>query len=285
MNFNPISKQLLASSVIAVPPLARNADLQIHGQRNRQIIEYLEEGGITTLLYGGNAVLYHIAPSEYATLLEFLADAASDDTCVIPSVGPSFGMMMDQAAILRGTGFPTVMVLPQQAVATTTGIATGMTTVFQFQIFTRPVFAHNLSTAILRDTSNTVLGVAGSPLITDMQAVGDVVQYGYDWMQEITMDAPGQVTVDDTGTISIARDVDRRFLWMKNIDATNRISCDMTGAGGGATDGFGVVLDPGDVFQADNADSRIAELVEFITPVGTTADLAYQTGNSPRVSV
>lgn len=126
MNFSPITKELLASSVIAVPPLARDADLQVHGQQNRRIIGYLEEGGITTLLYGGNAVFYHVAPSEYASLLELLADAASDETCVIPSVGPSFGMMMDQAAILRDTGFPTVMVLPQQAVATSAGITTGI---------------------------------------------------------------------------------------------------------------------------------------------------------------
>ncbi len=125
MNTQPITKELLARSVIAVPPLARDNDLAIDREENRGMVEYLEQGGVTTLLYGGNAVLYHVALSEYAGLLEMLAEVSSEKTTVIPSVGPSYGMMMDQAAILRDFDYPTVMVLPQEAIATSTGITTG----------------------------------------------------------------------------------------------------------------------------------------------------------------
>lgn len=125
MNTQPITTELLARSVIAVPPLARDNDLRIDRAENRRMVEYLEQGGITTLLYGGNAVLYHVALSEYAELLEMLADVASEKTTVIPSVGQAYGMMMDQAKILRDFDYPTVMVLPQEAIATKAGITTG----------------------------------------------------------------------------------------------------------------------------------------------------------------
>ncbi|TWT56401.1 dihydrodipicolinate synthase family protein [Allorhodopirellula solitaria] len=125
MNIQPITHDLLARSVIAVPPLARTGDLAIDHAENRRMVEYLEQGGVTTLLYGGNAVLYHIALSEYAEMLEMLAEISSEATTVIPSVGPAYGTMMDQAAILREFDYPTVMVLPQEAIATSSGITTG----------------------------------------------------------------------------------------------------------------------------------------------------------------
>ena len=45
---------------------------------------------------------------------------------MIPSVGPAYGMMMDQAEMLRGTDFPTVMVLPQVGLTTDLGVQTGI---------------------------------------------------------------------------------------------------------------------------------------------------------------
>jgi len=125
MNPAPITKELLERSVIAVPPLARDENLVIDRSENRRMIEFLERGGVTTLLYGGNAVFYHIALSEYAGLLESLAADSGDNTTVIPSVGPSYGLMMDQAAVVRDLGYPTVMLLPQDAIATSSGITTG----------------------------------------------------------------------------------------------------------------------------------------------------------------
>jgi len=77
------------------------------------------------LLYGGNANLYHIRPSDYESLLEMLETVAGKDTLVIPSVGPSYGLMMDQADILKKTRYPTAMVLPTKAVMTEAGLMNG----------------------------------------------------------------------------------------------------------------------------------------------------------------
>ncbi|MFL2869527.1 MAG: dihydrodipicolinate synthase family protein [Pirellulaceae bacterium] len=121
-----ITPELLASSVISVPPLARDESLEVSRSENAKLISYLEAGGVTTVLYGGNALLYHVALSEYAGLLEVIAEEAADETWIIPSVGPGYGTMMDQAAVLREFDFPTAMILPQQGVATSVGIAKGV---------------------------------------------------------------------------------------------------------------------------------------------------------------
>jgi dihydrodipicolinate synthase/N-acetylneuraminate lyase len=126
MDTLPITAQRLAESVIAVPPLARSADLVLDVQQNRRIVQHIEAGGVSTLLYGGNAVLYHVALSEYAMLLRMLTEIAGQRTLVIPSVGPAFGLMMDQAAVLGEFAFPTAMLLPQGEIATSDGIASGV---------------------------------------------------------------------------------------------------------------------------------------------------------------
>lgn len=77
------------------------------------------------LLYGGNANLYHTRPSEYAQLLDLLQEEAAADTLVIPSVGPAYGTMMDQAEVLKDSAFPTAMVLPTKVVMTEAGLMTG----------------------------------------------------------------------------------------------------------------------------------------------------------------
>jgi dihydrodipicolinate synthase/N-acetylneuraminate lyase len=55
-----------------------------------------------------------------------LCDIAGPETFVIPSVGPAYGVMMDQAELLKGFAFPTAMVLPQKEMATTDGVARGV---------------------------------------------------------------------------------------------------------------------------------------------------------------
>lgn len=125
MNTETITPELLGRSVIAVPPLARHVDYRLNHVANGQIIRYLEAGGISTLLYGGNAVFYHISLAEYAEVLRCLVDNASANTTMIPSVGPAYGTMLDQVAILREFAFPTVMVLPQAEIATSAGRAQG----------------------------------------------------------------------------------------------------------------------------------------------------------------
>ena len=126
MDTRPVTTSRLAASVIAVPPLARDADGRIAPAENTKLIRHIEAGGVSTLLYGGNAVLYHIRPSEYAGMLALLAETAAPETLVVPSAGPSYGMMMDQADVLRDFAFPTVMVLPHQGLNTFAGVETGL---------------------------------------------------------------------------------------------------------------------------------------------------------------
>ena len=126
MRTNPVTPGLLRASVIAVPPLARADDYSISVDENRKIIEHIEEGGVSTLLYGGNANLYHIRPAEYGCLLQVVAEAAGEETLVIPAVGPAYGTMMNQAPSLSESGFPTAMVLPMQGPTTSEGVVEGL---------------------------------------------------------------------------------------------------------------------------------------------------------------
>jgi dihydrodipicolinate synthase/N-acetylneuraminate lyase len=125
MQISPVTPEQLNSSVIAVPPLARDAELKINREENGKIIRHIEAGGISTLLYGGNANFYHIAPSEYAEALEIISTESAENTLIVPSVGPTYGTMMDQIATLRNFDFPTVMILPMQGLTTDAGVATG----------------------------------------------------------------------------------------------------------------------------------------------------------------
>ena len=121
-----LTTECLSKSVLAVPPLARDADLSLNEPENQKLIRHIEAGGVRTLLYGGNANFYHVALSEYDRLLSFLANAAGAQTLVIPSAGPAFGTMMDQAQVLKRHKFPTVMVLPQVGITTSEGVAAGV---------------------------------------------------------------------------------------------------------------------------------------------------------------
>jgi len=115
-----------ARSVMAVPPLARTPAGTIDRAENEKLIRHLEAGGVSLLLYGGNANLYHLGLAEYEPLLEMLAAAAGPQTLVVPSAGPTFGLMMEQAKAIRRHHFQTVMVLPQQGITTSAGVATGV---------------------------------------------------------------------------------------------------------------------------------------------------------------
>ncbi len=126
MDIRPITTARLGSSVIAVPPLARDAGERVLKDENTRLIRHLESGGVDFLLYGGNANFYHLRPSEYGSVLQLLAEAAGPDTLIVPSAGPSYGVAMDQAAIARDFSFPTVMVLPHQGLNTVAGVETGL---------------------------------------------------------------------------------------------------------------------------------------------------------------
>ncbi|HEX7198219.1 MAG TPA: dihydrodipicolinate synthase family protein, partial [Dongiaceae bacterium] len=88
------------NKVFAVPPLARHADLTPNRAANAALIRHIEAGGIRALMYGGNANFYNIGLYEYAEVVDQLLELAAPGTWVIPSVGPDFGKMMDQAEIL-----------------------------------------------------------------------------------------------------------------------------------------------------------------------------------------
>jgi dihydrodipicolinate synthase/N-acetylneuraminate lyase len=116
----------LAESVFAVPPLARDSSGSVSREENEKIVRFLEAGGIRSLLYGGNAVFYHLRPSEFAATLEMLAEISGDETTVVPSIGPAYGTAVDQVDVLADHSFGTAMLLPSRDVVDPDGIATGV---------------------------------------------------------------------------------------------------------------------------------------------------------------
>ena len=81
---------------------------------------------MTLLLYGGNANFYHLPLAEYDAALSMLARLAGPESLVVPSAGPTYGLLMEQARTIRRHSFPTVMVLPQQGITTSVGVANGI---------------------------------------------------------------------------------------------------------------------------------------------------------------
>ena len=126
MKTTPVTKADLQRSVIAVPPLARHADLSLNREANIALVRHLEAGGVRSIMYGGNANFYHVGVNEYAQIVDMLAEIAGPDTWILPSVGPDYGKMMDQAAILRSRTFPTAMLLPISFPYTDAGLADGV---------------------------------------------------------------------------------------------------------------------------------------------------------------
>jgi dihydrodipicolinate synthase/N-acetylneuraminate lyase len=100
--------------VFAVPPLARapGKARAIDFEESSRILRYIAKGGISRFIYGGNAFLYHLTLDEYEQLLAWEAGIKEDGLWVIPSAGPSYGRLMDQAKLLRRFAVPCVMTLP-----------------------------------------------------------------------------------------------------------------------------------------------------------------------------
>lgn len=97
--------------VLAVPPLCRDASGAFDWVQNQRVVDHIHAGGVTRLMYGGNAFLYHLTLAEFEQMLAWLT-SLSDDLWCIPAAGPSFGRLMDQAPLLRKYRFPAVMALP-----------------------------------------------------------------------------------------------------------------------------------------------------------------------------
>jgi dihydrodipicolinate synthase/N-acetylneuraminate lyase len=79
--------------------------------QNDRIVRHIMSGGITRLIYGGNAFIYHVTLTEFEQLLDWLK-GLDDSLWIIPGIGPSYGRAMDQALVLRKFQFPCAMVLP-----------------------------------------------------------------------------------------------------------------------------------------------------------------------------
>jgi dihydrodipicolinate synthase/N-acetylneuraminate lyase len=126
MKLQDITFADLRLSPLAVPPVARHADLSLNRANNEALIRHLEQGGIRFLMYGGNANLYQARVSEYEALLSMLAELAGPETWVIPSVGPDFGKILDQVPVIRRLHFPTAMVLPYVGPMTRRGLLDGL---------------------------------------------------------------------------------------------------------------------------------------------------------------
>ncbi len=125
MKTSPVLPADLVRSVLALPPLACRADGSWNEAENARILAWLAAGGITSLLYGGCANLFNVAPSTFGSLLDMLERIAAEDSWIIPSIGPDYGKAMDQVAILRGRSFPSCMLLPYAPVSAA-GLATGL---------------------------------------------------------------------------------------------------------------------------------------------------------------
>ena len=111
---SPLTAAHFHRSVMAVPPLARDADRALAEDANARIIGHLEAGGVSLLLYGGNANFYHLPLSEYDAALSMLARLAGEDTLVVPSAGPTYGLLLEQAKAIRRHAFPSGIRSPQK---------------------------------------------------------------------------------------------------------------------------------------------------------------------------
>lgn len=112
---------VLGQSVLAVPPLARDTRMRIAPLANARLVAHLRAGGVTTYLYGGNANFYHLGRQDYAETLGMMRTICPADGLMIPSAGPDYGKLLDQAAELERAAFPLVMILPASPPATPSG--------------------------------------------------------------------------------------------------------------------------------------------------------------------
>jgi len=140
MKIDAVTPADLSRSVISVPPMARDASGKVSVAENGKIVAHMAAGGVTTFLYGGNAIFYHVSLAEYGSILDMMAEVAPADGWMIPSIGADFGKAMDEVAILKGHDFPTAMALPMAGPTKPAGVATGLRRLSD--AFGRPVIAY-----------------------------------------------------------------------------------------------------------------------------------------------
>jgi dihydrodipicolinate synthase/N-acetylneuraminate lyase len=122
----PVTPADLRGSVLAVPPMPRKADGSINLAANRQVLDHLRAGKVTTFMYGGNANFYNLGVAELGRVLDALTPVLHDNDWLIPSVGADYGKATEQIDLLRERAFPTAMVLPLRFPGTPAGAASGI---------------------------------------------------------------------------------------------------------------------------------------------------------------
>lgn len=123
MKTSPVTPQDFSRSVIAVPPLAMNGDLTLNPVENAKIAAHIEAGGVTSIVYGGNANFYGIDSPNFERFVDMAPGWVSDECWLIPSVGPDYGRLMEHARRLKHTAFPCAMALPMMIAASSDGVA------------------------------------------------------------------------------------------------------------------------------------------------------------------
>lgn len=113
--------------IYPVPPLARKNDSNrsLNQVENDRMIRFLLAGGCSRIVYGGNALVYHLTLSEYRDLIEWLS-GWTDKVGLIPAIGPSYGRALDHAAIVRGHRFASLLMLPTGDPRDAAGLETGL---------------------------------------------------------------------------------------------------------------------------------------------------------------
>lgn len=125
MSATPLAPSDFARSVVAVPPIALDGAGRVATEANRRLMAHIAAGGITTLLYGGNANLYHYGAALFREALETLHTDRPATARILFSIGPDFGKAMDQVADIRRAGVVDVMLLPTAFPADSAGVAEG----------------------------------------------------------------------------------------------------------------------------------------------------------------
>lgn len=137
----------IARSVFAVPPVAMTAEGTVNMAANAALIRHIEAGGVSSLLYGGNANIYNFDLDTYRAMLDMLEASAAPDSWVIPAIGPDFGKMLDQAKILRNRPYPTALTLPTTVATHPLGVEAGLRRAAD--AFGKPLFVYAKSEGYL----------------------------------------------------------------------------------------------------------------------------------------
>ncbi|MBD0417530.1 beta/alpha barrel domain-containing protein [Oryzicola mucosus] len=113
------------ASVVAVPPIALTQSFKVSPEPNAALVSHIVAGGVSILLYGGNANLYHFGLDDYADALSVM-EAASNRARIITSIGPDLGKMLDQAPLVERSHLRNVMLLPVAFPSDSHGVGDGI---------------------------------------------------------------------------------------------------------------------------------------------------------------